>query len=51
MASNAKRFVMNHWFNGSEPSKAVTEILNWISNGKLTKSGRMNYKRLCNNLN
>jgi len=50
MNSPAKKFVKEYWFDGNNPSEAVTKILGWIEDGKLTKNGRMNYRKLVKNL-
>lgn len=46
----ARQFVFNYWFDKDKPSKAVTEILRWIKNGKLTSEGKKSYKILLRNV-
>ncbi len=51
LKSKARIFVESYWMTNDSPSKAVTTILNWIKDNKLTKEGRNNYKILIENIN
>lgn len=46
----AREFVFKYWFNNDgKPSSAVTKILGYIANDKLTLKGRQAYRTLMKN--
>lgn len=48
--SKARKFVNDFWFDKDKPSKAVSIILEWIVEGRLTNKGKEAYKKLIKNV-
>lgn len=42
----AREFVKEYWFTNGKLSKAVTEILGYFEDGKITNKGREAYRKL-----
>ena len=47
--SEPRQFFNNYWMTGNKLSIAVTDILEWFKDGKITYKGRIAYKTLCKN--
>lgn len=45
----AREFVNEYWFTNGKLSKAVTEILGYFEDGKITHKGREAYQKLKTN--